>query len=303
MSSIRFALGSSLFLALFASASMAQVQRSFVSGLGSDGNPCSRIAPCRTLGQAILGTNAGGEVVVLDSAGYGPVSIAKAISIIAAPGVHAGISAFSGDGIDVNAGSNDTVILSRLAVNSQGSTGNGIGFLSGGTLQVESCVVNGFTGSGILSTGGGKLEVKDSIVRGNGTGISITGTSAVALDQVRFESSSADGLFAANGAKVTVRNSLASNNLQGFVALSSTSAAVELSIESCVVSNNATGIGAVSESTGIATVRVSNSTVTDNMNAGLFNNGSPAVLLSRGNNTVEGNTPNTSGTIGSYTAK
>jgi hypothetical protein len=53
MRTIRFAPGSLLLLAFFAPPSMAQVQRTFVSGLGDDGNPCSRTAPCRTLTQAI----------------------------------------------------------------------------------------------------------------------------------------------------------------------------------------------------------------------------------------------------------
>jgi hypothetical protein len=59
---IRFALRCSLFLALFASASMAQSQRTFVSGGGSDGNPCRRTAPCRTFGTALTQTNPGGEI-------------------------------------------------------------------------------------------------------------------------------------------------------------------------------------------------------------------------------------------------
>jgi hypothetical protein len=42
MTATRFALGSLLFVALVSSTSMAQVQRTFVSGLGSDSNPCSR---------------------------------------------------------------------------------------------------------------------------------------------------------------------------------------------------------------------------------------------------------------------
>jgi nitrous oxidase accessory protein NosD len=307
MKAIRFTLGLLLFLALFASASRAQVQRTFVSGLGSDSNPCNRTAPCRTFAQAILGTNPGGEVIVLDSAGYGAFTISKAVSIVAPPGVYAGISVFSGDGIDVNAGGNDTVILRGLTVNDQGSTGSGIVFLSNGTLHVESCVVNGFKvsngGNGILCNGGGKLEVKDSILRGNGSGIFITGGSDVAVDQVRLEGSSGQGLDAEDGAKVTVRNSVASDNQTGFFAFSHATANVDLNIESCVISNNFfNGIRAQSNSTGIATVRLSSSMVTDNA-TGLVNVGSPALLLSRGNNTVEGNTTDTSGTIGSYTAK
>jgi hypothetical protein len=58
----------------------------------------------------------------------------------------------------------------------------------------------------------------------------------------------------------------------------------------------------ITHSTGAATARVSNSTVTDNA-VGLDQFGSNALLLSRGNNTVEGNATNTMGTIGSYSAK
>ena len=50
-----------------------------------------------------------------------------------------------------------------------------------------------------------------------------------------------------------------------------------------------------------ATVRVSNSTVTNN-GTGLQNYNSTGTLLSRLNNTVQGNTANKSGTIGSFAA-
>jgi hypothetical protein len=134
-------------------------------------------------------------------------------------------------------------------------------------------------------------------------GILILGASAVAVDQVRLEGNSF-GLFALDGANVTVRNSVASQNATGFYAISNGAAAVELDIEACVVSHNSgSGIVSASQSTGISTVRVSNSTVTSNGLAGLFNVGSPALMLSRGNNTVEGNHTNTHGVIGSYTAK
>src|SRR5215471_14335444 len=95
----QLALGALLLLALCACAAYGQVQRSFVSGSGNDANPCSLIAPCRTFGQAISQTNAGGEVAVLDSAGYGAFTITQAVSIISPPGVYAGISVFSGNGV------------------------------------------------------------------------------------------------------------------------------------------------------------------------------------------------------------
>jgi hypothetical protein len=69
-----------------------------------------------------------------------------------------------------------------------------------------------------------------------------------------------------------------------------------------VANNGLDGIASTSNANGVTTVRVSNSTVTGN-SIGLHNTGSPAALLSRGNNTVEGNGMDTSGTIASYTSK
>src|SRR5215472_3306097 len=135
-------LGPALLVVLFASGASAQVQRTFVSGLGSDANPCSRTAPCRTFGQAISQTNPNGEVIVLDSAGYGAFTITQAVSITAPPGVYAGISVFSGDGITITAGGSDTVILRGLTLNNQGSTGTGIICTMVGTLHIESCVAS-----------------------------------------------------------------------------------------------------------------------------------------------------------------
>ena len=48
-------------------------QRTFVASTGDDGDPCSLSLPCRSFAAAILQTNAGGEVVVLDSGGYGRI--------------------------------------------------------------------------------------------------------------------------------------------------------------------------------------------------------------------------------------
>src|SRR5690348_12464365 len=124
MKAVRLVLGSFLFVTMFSSIAAAQVTRTFVSGLGSDSNPCSRTAPCRTFSQALMGTGAGGEVVVLDSAGYGPFAITQAVSVTAPPGVYAGISVFSGDGIDIHAASTDAVILRGLTINNQGSPGS-----------------------------------------------------------------------------------------------------------------------------------------------------------------------------------
>ena len=61
-------------------------------------------------------TNAGGEITVLDSAGYGSVTINKSVSITNEEGVEAGITTPTAvNAITVNAGLSDVVNLRGLA--------------------------------------------------------------------------------------------------------------------------------------------------------------------------------------------
>jgi hypothetical protein len=304
MKTARFALGSCLLLACSASVSLAQNQRTFVSGLGNDVIPCSRTAPCRTFGFAIGQTNAGGEVVALDSAGYGPFIISKPITVEASPGAYAGITVFSGDGILVSAGPSDVVILRGITLNSQGGT-HGIDFGSAGVLHVESCVINGFSGDGISLSGPAQYYVKDTIIRNNtGSGIEVSGPSAsVSIDHVRIEGNGG-GVFVREGGKASISNSVLSGNVaQALEALASGSGTMaELNVESCRVANNGTGVFASGAGGGVGTIRLSNSTVTDNGTG--VQQAVTGVLLSRTNNTIEGNTvADAMGTIGPYTAK
>src|SRR5215831_20301569 len=97
--------------------------RTFVSGSGSDTNPCSLGAPCRSFAGALAQTSPGGEIAVLDTAGYGAVTIGQAVSIVNEEGVEAGITATSGDGITINAGASDVVNLRGVTL--VGATGSG----------------------------------------------------------------------------------------------------------------------------------------------------------------------------------
>src|SRR5512133_3487665 len=69
----------------------ALAQRTFVASNGQDTNPCSITLPCRSFATAIGKTSANGEVIVLDSAGYGAVTITQSVTIAAPAGVYAGI--------------------------------------------------------------------------------------------------------------------------------------------------------------------------------------------------------------------
>src|SRR5215470_7149502 len=91
-------------------------QRTFVASTGDDGPSaaagCTLAQPCRSFAAAMAHTLFGGEVVVLDSAGYGPVTISQSVAITAPAGVYAGISVLtaSGDGVVV-AGAGIDVVL------------------------------------------------------------------------------------------------------------------------------------------------------------------------------------------------
>src|SRR5215472_12256636 len=137
-----------LFAAVFACAmhaAPAQAQRLFVSATGSDSNPCTFASPCRSFQHAHDTALAGGEIDVLDPAGYGPVTITKAISIQGHD--FSGVSVPSGaNGITVNAPSTAAVTLNGLLIDGAGVGASGIVFNSGGTLTVADCLVQNFTG-------------------------------------------------------------------------------------------------------------------------------------------------------------
>src|SRR5215472_11058204 len=95
--------------------------RVFVASYGNDANPCSFGSPCRNFQQAVNVVDPGGEVTAIDSAGFGPINITKAVTITSPAGVEAGIVPNPGDdAIHINAGPNDTVVLSGLTLNGAG---------------------------------------------------------------------------------------------------------------------------------------------------------------------------------------
>jgi len=58
----------------------AQATRTWVSGVGADGNTCSRTAPCATFAGAISKTAAGGEINCLDPGNFAAVTGAVTIT-------------------------------------------------------------------------------------------------------------------------------------------------------------------------------------------------------------------------------
>ena len=65
---------------------LAQNTRTAVSVSGNDMNSCTVPSPCRTFAKAITVTNSGGEIIALDSGGYGPFTIDRAVTVRPVPG-------------------------------------------------------------------------------------------------------------------------------------------------------------------------------------------------------------------------
>lgn len=277
-------------------------QRSFVASFGLDTNPCTLTAPCRGFQAAVNVVDPGGEVIALDSAGYGPFTVNKAVQVTAPPGVYAGITVIgtSGTAVTINAGASDMVVLRGLTL--KGPGGNvlgslGIDFQAGLGLHVENCVISGFGSPAIRFGAAGELFVKGTVVRdNNGGGVVVTapaGTPAVAsISHSWLENNGAfEGVLAAANSRVTVRESVVSGNaIRGMRAVGGVAGSAEMNVENCTITGNGEGILSGSTGTDNAIVRVSNNMISHNGTGVRFLNAN--TLVSGGGNTVQGNTNN-----------
>lgn len=276
----------------FASMAGAQLNRTAVSVVGSDANNCAVVTPCRSFARAITQTNAGGEVVALDSAGYGPFTADRTITIQAAPGVYAGVTASTGNAVQITAGATDHVVLRGLTINGLGTAAAGVAFTGGGAeAQVENCVITGFANWGIISFY--PIRVQDTIVRDSVIGIHIDNAGApvnATLERVQVQNSTNFGVFAWRNAKVAVRDSVASLSDVGFRA----AGGGVLSVENSLAAENTTGVSAASYAFSPGTVRLSNTMVVNN---GIGVDVGTGAVETWQTNKIRGNTTDVSGSL------
>jgi hypothetical protein len=165
----------------------AQAVRTWVSSTGDDANACSITSRCRTFAGALTKTAAGGIISVFDSGSYGAVNINKSISIIA-EGAQAGIVTKGANAIVIKAGQKDVVNLQGLSLDGSQSGANGIAILSGGTVRVSHCLINGYqNGLNVDTTNSIKVFVSDCDIAQNEAGVAANlGDSVIVLDRVRL---------------------------------------------------------------------------------------------------------------------
>jgi len=275
-------------------------QRTFVSTTGSDGSAtCSLAAPCRGLAKALTLTDPGGEIIVLESGGYGAVTIDKSVSINSPAGVYAGISVFAAtDGVTVVAPATK-VVLRGLTINGQGGN-NGIR-LQAGEVHIENVVVSNMGQSGILIEGGTSVRISGTVVRSNGDGLRVvpgSGAVSVLVRDSEFANNLTAGIgvppsAAGTSALVTVEHSTLTRNLDGVLVAPSGSATATLVLTQSVVSENSSN-GVRSQGAG-ATVFVRESAITRN-GTGLLQ-GNSGLLTACGANLLVANGTAQSGVV------
>ncbi len=290
--------------------SAAGPQRTFVSTGGNDASPfCSLASPCRGFTAAVAAVAPGGEVVALDSGGYGSFTISKSVTVTAPAGVYAGISVFPGsDGIVINM-PGVVVALKGLTINGQGGN-SGITFAQGSELTVENCEIanvgGGANAAGILvQASGGRAVVRDTIIRHMlNVGIWVMqgypqNTTLVA-DNVALHNANSFGIYVGGGGAAAAAEAYLSHvtvtgsSSTGIAAATAFGGPAFASVTNSTISGNATGVLASGPGTKLT---VATSAIVRNAGVGLLQT-SPATLLSRGDNTVQDNNGGGAQTIG-----
>ena len=244
---------------LFAAAALAaQRERVFVASYGSDSNPCTFGSPCKTFQFAHDTVAAGGEVTAIDSAGFGPLAITKAITITSPAGIEAGIAAPAtgiSTAITINTPSSATVVLSGLTLEGANSAHTGINYGGAGNLEIVNCVVRNYVVDGINvepTSGSPSVLISNTIVSGGSNGIFIfapSGTIQAALDHVTIGNSNLGLGVETSGEAVEVQVSdshIDNNGNYGiFTSGSSTAATVNVILSNVTLNQTPPGIDLV----------------------------------------------------------
>ena len=260
------ALGAALGLA---PAAFAASTRTHVSNAGSDANTafsCDYAHPCRTFAAALTETTPGGEILAIDSSGYGKVTIDRSVSIIAAPGAFAGIGVGSGNGVTI-ATAGVKVVLRGLSITGQGGS-HGIYMTGGTSLTVENCVVANMGGNGLRVNTSATVRVLDSLFQGMGS----NGATFI-------------------GAKATISGSRFLGNLKGIEVSASSGETATATIERSLVSGSAEhGVEAYASGTGTTLVAVKDTVLSGNGFVGLVANAAGGTVeINASQTTASGN--------------
>jgi hypothetical protein len=210
--SVRTALAFGICFVVGSGIAHAQASRTWVSGVGDDINPCSRTAPCKTFAGAISNTAAGGEISVLDPAGYGAVTIAQSVTIDG-DGTLASILANSGNGIVVNGPGVVLTLRNISLICTNAGALKGVHLLNGAAAILDHVTISGFE-TGVASTTGNVLVINSTLVRNRGFAVHALGGSITVEHSMLTNNGVA--VQSETGATINLSNNGIYNNLTGF---------------------------------------------------------------------------------------
>jgi len=243
----------------FTVAAQGSANRTFVSTGGNDGNSavnCSSSATCRTFAAALSVTNSGGEIVVVNSGGYGAATISQPV-VITAIGIDASITATTGNGLTIDTSGNVTIV--GLNLHGGDAATDGILVTQVGFLRLYNMDIENFVSDGIEFNSSGSLAVYDSkITDCHANGLLLNNASAKAyVHNTSFDNNTTAGTNAALG-NMTVADSSAHYNGIGFYSsggtltlqsdraifntaagLEASGASAQLYFANCLISENA----------------------------------------------------------------
>jgi len=266
----------------------------FVASTGSDANPCTRAQPCASWFGAGGVTDAGGEVICLDSGPYGGnVLFSKSITIDCAGGT------FTSNFTAISEGTGLLVVRNvRFSGISAAAGSSGLLCGSGATCIVENCVFENWAtagGFGIEAQTGATLIVRNTVITHSGSGatgggvhLSKTGGGATLAEFNRVEiTDNVNGIVtdSTNGPlKALVRDSVISLNNRAITASSGLSQTITIE-HSSVYGNCGNAIEASGANTAVILSKTSIQATCNNA----FNATGGAVIFSYGDNPVNSN--------------
>jgi hypothetical protein len=281
----------------FAITARADGARSYISPAGSDNRPCTRNQPCRSFDGALAKTDAGGEIVAMETGSYDPTTIAKSITLSSAPGADVAIRATSGNAVTISGNAGDVVVLRGLRIagpgkNTAGTAGVFFNINSPSccvSVSIEQSIISDFDRGVQMELGvASRLIVSDSVFRANKTGINMfvggADGNGASIERSRFESNEV-GLRHFGGNSAAVSNSVASGNGVGFL----TEGSGKLELFHTVATKNHTGVKADG---GI--IRVAYCSTTGNGTGWSISGGT---IASMGNNMVVNNDIDIAGAV------
>lgn len=309
-----------------ATAVLAAPQRTFVASKGLDTNPCSLASPCRSFDTAIGAVADGGEVIVLDSAGYGAAVIAKAVSLIAPRGVYAGVTVASGDGIVIN-GAGIRVVLEGLSITGLGGA-QGIAVIGASSVLVTGVTIQGMTGAAVRTTPSLPTDVVivDSTLRNNGAAVQVDDNTRLTLVGSRVEKNASYGVYVAGqsaaeiidtvienggGAGVFVdgvggktamvafeRCTIAGNGGEAVVAHTSGTSIARLTVSRSSMQRNLYGVVGYAVAPNAVQIEVVDNVLTDIVGSAIGGSGNGVTIVARGNTAIH----NQYGLVNDFTA-